>query len=87
MLGDARRQRGTLVLHLAGAIADDVPRAAIVEALIQLSVYGGFQAALNAFTAADKAFASPRRRRRTTVPRGPGWRFPAIAPYAASKGG
>ena len=45
-----------LVLHLAGAVADDVPPAAIVEALIQLSVYGGFPTALNAFAVAGKVF-------------------------------
>ncbi len=45
-----------LALHLTGAVADHVPRAAIVEALIQLSVYGGFPTALNAFAVARKVF-------------------------------
>ena len=47
-----------LLLHLAGAIADGMPKPMIVEALIQLSVYGGFPTALNAFTVAGKAFES-----------------------------
>ena len=84
MRGDSEER---LVLHLAGAIADDVPRAAIVEALIQLSVYGGFQAALNAFTAADKAFASPAAEKKDDRPARSWLAIPRHRTYAASKGG
>ncbi len=63
-----------LVLHLAGAVADGVPRDAIIEALIQLSVYGGFPTALNAFTAAGKAFPPAE------IERNDGSAVPALRP-------
>ena len=57
MLAMRGNSEDLILLHLAGAIADDVPRTAIIEALIQLSVYGGFPTALNAFAVAGKVFA------------------------------
>ncbi len=57
MLAMRGNSEDRLFLHLSGAVADDVPRTAITEALIQLSVYGGFPTALNAFAVAGKVFA------------------------------
>ena len=57
MLAMRGNSEDRLLLHLSGAVADNVPRTAIIEALIQLSVYGGFPTALNAFGVAGKVFA------------------------------
>ncbi|WP_375380251.1 carboxymuconolactone decarboxylase family protein [uncultured Sphingomonas sp.] len=59
MLAMRGNSEDRLLLHLRGALADDVPRTAIVEALIQLAVYGGFPTALTAFGIAAEAFAGP----------------------------
>lgn len=57
MLAAAGNRTAALRLHLAGALAQGVTREEIVEVLIQLSVYRGFPAALNAFAVAREAFA------------------------------
>ncbi len=57
MLAMRGNSEDRLLLHLSGAVADNVPRTAIIEALIQLAVYGGFPTALNAFGVAGKVFA------------------------------
>ena len=57
MLAMRGNSEDRLFLHLSGAVAGDVPRTAISEALIQLSVYGGFPTALNAFAVAGRLFA------------------------------
>jgi 4-carboxymuconolactone decarboxylase len=53
-LGTARPQ---LEVHLHGALNVGCSRAEIVEVLIQMSLYAGFPAALNAVEAARKVFA------------------------------
>ncbi len=53
-LGTARPQ---LEVHLHGALNVGCTRAEIVEVLIQMGLYAGFPAALNAVEAARKVFA------------------------------
>ncbi len=52
-LGTAQPQ---LVAHIEGALAVGVTRQEIVEVIIQMSLYGGFPAAMNAVDAARTAF-------------------------------
>jgi 4-carboxymuconolactone decarboxylase len=54
-LGTAQAQ---LVAHIEGALAVGVTRQEIVEVIIQMALYGGFPAAMNAVDAARTAFAS-----------------------------
>ena len=56
MLGAAGNRSDALRLYLAGALAQGVTREEIIELLMQLSVYGGFPAALNAFADANRVF-------------------------------
>ena len=57
MLAASGNRSDALRLHLAGALANGVTREEIIELLIQLSVYRGFPAALNAFSVARSVFA------------------------------
>jgi 4-carboxymuconolactone decarboxylase len=57
MLASSGNRSEALRLHLAGALANGVTREEIIELLIQLSVYRGFPAALNAFSVARSVFA------------------------------
>lgn len=57
MLAANGNRSDALRLHLAGALANGVTREEIIELLIQLSVYRGFPAALNAFSIARSVFA------------------------------
>ncbi len=52
-MGNARPQ---LKVHIRGALNVGLTREEIVEAFIQLSVYAGFPAALNAVFAAEEVF-------------------------------
>jgi len=54
-LGTAPAQ---LVAHIEGALAVGVTREEIVEVIIQMALYGGFPAAMNAVDAARAAFAA-----------------------------
>jgi len=54
-LGTAQAQ---LVAHIEGALAVGVTREEIVEVIIQMALYGGFPAAMNAVDAARTAFAA-----------------------------
>jgi 4-carboxymuconolactone decarboxylase len=54
-LGNAQPQ---LVAHIEGALAVGVTREEIVEVIIQMALYGGFPAAMNAIEAARSAFAA-----------------------------
>jgi 4-carboxymuconolactone decarboxylase len=54
-LGTAPAQ---LVAHIEGALAVGVTREEIVEVIIQMALYGGFPAAMNAVDAARTAFAA-----------------------------
>jgi len=58
-LGNARPQ---LELHLHGALNVGCDRDEIVELLIQVAIYAGFPAALNALAAARKVFAERKVR-------------------------
>lgn len=57
MLASSGNRSDALRLHLAGALANGVTHEEIVELLIQLSVYRGFPAALNAFSVARSVLA------------------------------
>lgn len=57
MLAASSNRSDALRLHLAGALANGVTREEVIELLIQLSVYRGFPAALNAVTVARSVFA------------------------------
>ncbi|TGQ46952.1 carboxymuconolactone decarboxylase family protein [Mesorhizobium sp. M00.F.Ca.ET.216.01.1.1] len=57
MLASSGNRSDALRLHLAGALANGVTCEEIIELLIQLSVYRGFPAALNAFSVARSVFA------------------------------
>jgi 4-carboxymuconolactone decarboxylase len=54
-LGTARPQ---LEAHIEGALAVGVRREEIVEIILQMALYGGFPAAMNAVDAARAAFAA-----------------------------
>lgn len=54
-LGTARPQ---LTAHIEGALAVGVTRQEIVEIIIQMALYGGFPAAMNAVDAARAAFSA-----------------------------
>jgi 4-carboxymuconolactone decarboxylase len=54
-LGTAQAQ---LVAHIEGALAVGVTREEVVEVIIQMALYGGFPAAMNAVDAARTAFAA-----------------------------
>jgi len=58
MLAASGNRAAALRLHLAGALAHGVTQEDIIEVLIQLSVYRGFPAALNAFAVAKDVFAA-----------------------------
>ena len=58
MLAAAGNRAAALRLHLAGALAHGVTQQEVIEVLIQLSVYKGFPAALNAFAVAREVFAA-----------------------------
>ena len=58
MLAASGNRAAALRLHLAGALAHGVTREEIIEVLIQLSVYRGFPAALNAFAAGSSTIAA-----------------------------
>ncbi|WP_367185948.1 carboxymuconolactone decarboxylase family protein [Mesorhizobium escarrei] len=58
MLATAGNRTDALRLHLAGALAQGVSKAQIIELLMQLSVYRGFPSALNAFAVASEVFAA-----------------------------
>ncbi len=60
MLAARGNRAAALRIHLAGALAHGVSRDEIIEVLIQLSVYRGFPAALNAFSVARDVFAAPQ---------------------------
>lgn len=66
MLTAAGNRAAALRLHLAGALAFGVTQLEIIEVLIQLSVYKGFPAALNAFAVAREVFAAEAQP--TTMP-------------------
>ena len=59
MLATVGNRADVLRLHLKGAFRCGTTVAEIIEALIQISVYAGFPAALNAFAAAREVFESP----------------------------
>lgn len=54
-MGNAAPQ---LKVHLQGALNVGVTRAEIVEVIMQMAVYAGFPAALNALAAAKEVFAT-----------------------------
>jgi 4-carboxymuconolactone decarboxylase len=64
-LGTARPQ---LVAHIEGALAVGVTRQEIVEIIMQMALYGGFPAAMNAVDAARAAFAADDARTRGESP-------------------
>jgi 4-carboxymuconolactone decarboxylase len=68
MLAASGNRAAALRLHLAGALAHGVTREEIIEVLIQLSVYRGFPAALNAFAVAKDIFAAGSPTIRANVP-------------------
>jgi 4-carboxymuconolactone decarboxylase len=59
MLGTQANRPGWLAWQMQSALACGVSREEIVEVLIQLSVYGGFPSALNAFGVAMEVFEAP----------------------------
>ncbi len=59
MLATVGNRADVLRLHLRGAMHCETTRAEISEALIQISVYAGFPATLNAFATAREVFESP----------------------------
>jgi 4-carboxymuconolactone decarboxylase len=59
MLATIGNRVDALRLHLRGALSCGATPTEIMEALIQISVYAGFPAALNAFTAARDILESP----------------------------
>lgn len=56
-LAASGNRAAALRLHMIGAIRQGVTREEIIEVLIQLSVYSGFPAALNAVAVAKEAFS------------------------------
>ena len=54
-LGTAQAQ---LAAHIEGALAVGLTREEVVEVIIQMALYGGFPAAMNAVDAARAAFAA-----------------------------
>ncbi len=54
-LGTAQPQ---LIAHIEGALAVGVTRTEIIEIIMQMALYGGFPAAMNAADAARTAFAA-----------------------------
>lgn len=56
MLATAGGRQDALRFNIEGALNEGVKRAEVIEALIQLSIYAGFPAALNAFTLANGLF-------------------------------
>lgn len=59
MLAAQGNRQAALLDHLQGALKTGASRTEIIEVLIQLSVYAGFPAALNAFGAAATALGAP----------------------------
>jgi 4-carboxymuconolactone decarboxylase len=64
-LGTAQPQ---LVAHIEGALAVGVTREEIIEIILQMALYGGFPAAMNAVDAARTAFAADDDRTRNPPP-------------------
>lgn len=56
MLATVGNRTDRLNRHIRGSLAAGLSKEQVIEALIQLSVYAGFPAALNAFAAAREAF-------------------------------
>jgi len=59
MLATVGNRAELLRAHIRGAMRAGTSRQEVIEALIQLSVYAGFPAALNAFAAARQVFDEP----------------------------
>lgn len=59
MLATVGNRAELLRAHIRGAVRGGTSRTQVIEALIQLSVYAGFPAALNAFAAARQVFDEP----------------------------
>jgi 4-carboxymuconolactone decarboxylase len=59
MLATVGNRAEALRLHLAGALGCGATMAEVIEVLIQISVYAGFPAALNAFAVARSVFEGP----------------------------
>jgi alkylhydroperoxidase/carboxymuconolactone decarboxylase family protein YurZ len=49
--------KNQLRAHINGALNIGLPREAIAEVIVQMAMYGGFPAALNAMQVADECFA------------------------------
>jgi 4-carboxymuconolactone decarboxylase len=58
MLATTGNRTEALVAEMRAALGLEVPQHAIIEALIQLTVYAGYPVALNAFAAAREAFSA-----------------------------
>jgi 4-carboxymuconolactone decarboxylase len=59
MLATVGNRAEALRLHVAGALGCGATMAEVIEVLIQISVYAGFPAALNAFGVARDVFENP----------------------------
>jgi 4-carboxymuconolactone decarboxylase len=59
MLATVGNRENVLRLHLVGALGCGATIAELIEVLIQISVYAGFPAALNAFAVARDVFENP----------------------------
>ncbi|TIQ28755.1 MAG: carboxymuconolactone decarboxylase family protein [Mesorhizobium sp.] len=68
MLAATGNRNEALDFHLKAALRQGVSPAEIAEALMQLSVYAGFPAALNAFGLARQAFSADRDATAITAP-------------------
>ncbi|MEC9266349.1 MAG: carboxymuconolactone decarboxylase family protein [Pseudomonadota bacterium] len=68
MLSASGNRADALRLHLEGALANGVTREEIIELFIQLSVYCGFPAAVNAMAVAQSVFADGARPLRFDYP-------------------
>jgi 4-carboxymuconolactone decarboxylase len=64
-LGTAQPQ---LVAHIEGALAVGVTREETIEIILQMALYGGFPAAMNAVDAARTAFAADDARTQNPPP-------------------
>jgi len=71
MLAATGNRDEALAFHLKAALRQGLSPAEIAEALMQLSVYAGFPAALNAFGLAQRAFAADPGATATTAPPAP----------------
>ena len=68
MLAATGNRDDALDFHLEAALRQGLSPAEITEALLQLSVYAGFPAALNAFGLAQRAFSADRGATAITAP-------------------